>query len=441
MPTDRSMTAERSGVIPHWLDPDRDPIEVVAGEDATVTDADGRRYLDFTSQLYCCNLGHSNEAVASAMAEQLGRIPYVSPSKANDTRRRLGAELRSIAPGPLEEVFFCISGSEANEAAAQIAREATGAQTVLTRWRSYHGASYGAAGLTGDPTTRSRVGRYAAVTGTGKFLPPLDYRSPFAADSPGELAERAAEHLEFVIRNEGPESVAAVMTEVVGGTSGAYPPPPGYFGRVRELCDTYDVLLIVDEVITGFGRCGDWFAAETEAVEPDLLTFAKGVTGAYAPLAGVLLRAEVASVLRERGLGVGQTFAGHPVACAAGLAAIDEYRDGHLEAVDRLAPRLEEGLRGLEARHDAVGDVRGRGLLWAVEFTDPTTGEPFVHPWTDDADNPVDAVLDRAREAGLLLGAGRPPVQVLLAPPFCTTEDEVDGAVEVLDSAVADVFG
>jgi len=427
--------------LPHWSAPDGAPATIVEGSGARVYDDEGTEYLDFIAQLYCVNAGHTNRPIVDAMAAQLERVQYVSSAKHNDARSELAARLVDVAPDSLADVYFAVSGSEANEAAIQLAREYTGATKVLTRWRSYHGGTYGAAGLTGDPSTRATVERYAATTGTGKFLPPLSYRSPFDADSPEELARLAAEHLEFVVRNEGPDSIAAILMEPIGGTSGAYTAPPGYFQRVRELCEEYDILLIADEVITGFGRCGDWFGIQTEDVEPDMITFAKGVTSAYAPLAGVLAREDIAAHFREAGIPVGQTFAGHPVACAAGVAAMDVYADGLIENVRELAPYFESRLRELGDAHDVVGDVRGRGFLWALEFTDPETGEPFVDPWAEDAsENPVAGVREAAADAGVLIGSGRPDVQIILSPPFCVDESDIDEAVDALDAAIGAVF-
>jgi len=425
--------------IPHWNSSDSEAPTIVEGHGARVVDDEGTEYLDFLSQLYCCNAGHGNEAIVNAMTAQADRIPYVSSAKHNDARSALAADLAEIAPGSLSDIYFSVSGSEANEAAVQLAREIQDAGTVLTRWQSYHGGTYGAGSLTGDPSTRKTVERHAAATGTGKFLPPLP--SAFDADSPEELAEKAADHVEFVIRNEGPDSVAAILMEPVGGTSGAYPAPPGYFERLREICDAYDVLLIADEVITGFGRCGEWFGVQTEGVVPDMLTFAKGVTGAYVPLAGVVVDDRIGDWVQEVGNGVGQTFAGHPVACAAGSAAIQEYRDGLIDNVRDLAPHLETRLRELEAEYDAVETVRGRGFLWSVVFADPETGEPFVHPWVDDADNPVAEVREAAADRGVMFGRGRPEVQTLVAPPLCIDGADVDEAVDALAASIEAVFG
>ena len=426
--------------IPHWHDPEGEAMSIVEGEGATVYDDEGTAYLDFVSQLYCTNAGHSNEAITEAMTAQLERIPYVSSAKGNDVRDALADDLAEIAPGSLSEVYFSVSGSEANEAAVQMARTVQDAPTVLTRWQSYHGGTAGAGALTGDPSTRSTVGRYAATTGSEKFLPPLP--TAFDADSPADLAEQAADHVEFVIRNEGADSVAAILMEPVGGSSGGYPAPPGYFERLREICDEYDVLLIADEVITGFGRCGDWFGIQTEGVEPDVITFAKGVTSAYAPLAGVIADEWIGEVVREEGYDLGQTFAGHPVACAAGRAAIDEYESHLLDGVRELAPVLESRLTELADAHDVVETVRGRGFLWSVVFADPETGEPFVHPWDadDDGENPVAAVREAAADRGVIFGSGRPDVQVLLSPPLCTTRAELERGIDVLEEAIAETF-
>ena len=433
--------ATPTDAIPHWHDPDSERPTIVSGHGTRVVDDEGTEYLDFQSQLYCCNAGHDNEAIVAAMDEQARRIPYVSSAKHNDTRSALAAEVAEIAPGSLSSVYFAISGSEANESAAQLARAVQDAPTILTRWQSYHGGTYGSGSFTGDPSTRATVQRHAATTGAAKFLPPLP--EAFDADSPADLADQAARHVEYVIRNEGPDSVAAILVEPVGGTSGAYTAPPGYFTQLREICDDHDVLLIADEVITGFGRCGEWFGIQTEDVVPDAITFAKGITGAYVPLAGVIMDDRIAEHVRTEGHDLGQTFAGHPVACAAGRAALKEYADGLIDAVTEHAPHLESRLGELEDTHEEISAVRGRGFLWSVVFADPETGDPFVDPWVadDDADNPVSSVIEAASDRGVLVGGGRPTVQLIVAPPLCATRDDIDEAVDALDRAIAEVFG
>ncbi len=433
-----SRPTDDSRAFPHWHDPGKEALEIVEGDGAYVTTADGRTHLDFIAQLYCVNAGHGNEAIIEAIEEQLRQVQYVSSAKHNDARSELAGRLADVAPDGLTDVLFSISGSEANESAAQFAREYTGNNKILTRWRSYHGATYGAGSFTGDPQTRAPIERHAATTGSGKFLPPLP--RAFGTDDPQELADQAIEHLRFVIHNEGPDSIAAILTEPVGGTSGAYPAPADYFTQLRELCDEYGILLISDEVIAGFGRCGDWFGIGTEDVQPDMITFAKGVTSAYIPLAGVIARRDIAAHFEEEGFPLGQTFSGHPVACAAGLAAVEEYEDGLIDNVADHADHFESRLRELEAKHDVVCDVHGRGYLWGVEFADPATGEPFVDPRVTDEDNPVDDVLSATRERGVLCGSARPNTQVIVSPPLTVGEAEIDEGVAALDEAIAEVF-
>lgn len=424
--------------IHHWYDPDAEPISIAKGDGITVWDEDENEYLDFCSQLYCTNLGHSNDAVITAMEEQARTIPYVSSAKRSPARDQLAEKLARIAPEPLTHTFFSVSGSEANEIAVQLARERQDAPTVLTRWRSYHGGTYGAGALTGDPETRATIERHAATSGAAKFLPPIP--KAFDTDDPEELARRAGDHLEFVIRNEGPDSIAAILMEPIAGTSGAFPAPPGYLDRVRELCNEYDILLIADEVITGFGRCGEWFGMQTENVDPDMITFAKGITSAYAPLAGVIVTPEVASFVRTNGFDIGQTFGGHPVSCAAGSAALDAYSDGVIENVAEQEETLQSALEEVDANHDGVSDVRGRGFLWGVEFADPTTGNAFHDPRVDDDENPVANVIAEARDRGVLFGGGRPGFQIIISPPLIANQEELERAITILDESIAAVF-
>lgn len=427
-------------ILEHWHTPGKDSPTIVEADGARFTDDEGNEYLDFVSQLACVNAGHGNENIIRAIQEQVERTQYVGPKFGSDVRTRLAERLVEKTPGTLDDIYFAVSGSEANESAIQFARKYQDASKVLTRWRSYHGSTYATGGISGDPSTRS-FEAHAGTTGSVKFLPPLSYRSPWEADTPEELAEKAADHLEFVVRNENPDTIAAIMMEPVGGASGAYAGPPGYFERVREICDKYDILMIADEVITGFCRTGEWFGSITQNVEPDILTFAKGVTSSYVPLAGVAMQPEIADTLRSEGIGVGQTFAGHPVACAAGLAAIEEYENGLLDNVRELSPYLEERLEAIKDAHEVVGDVRGRGFLRAIEITDPETGEPFFDPRVDSGENPVAKVQQRAFENGVLVGTGRPSFQITAYPTFVTEKSDIDEATDVLDDALTEVFG
>jgi taurine--2-oxoglutarate transaminase len=434
--TERQNVTDRN--LPHWHDPSSGNIDIVRGDDVYVETSSGTRYLDFVSQLYCVNAGHGNDAIIQAIEQQLQKVQYVSSAKQNDARSELADRLVDVAPDEHTDVFFSISGSEANESAVQLAREYTGKKKVLTRWRSYHGSTIGASGFTGDPETRGPIEKHAAATGTAKFLPPLP--RAFGTDDPEELADRAIDHLRFVIHNEGPDTIAALLTEPIGGSSGAFPGPADYFPRLRELCDEYDILLITDEVITGFGRCGDWFGIQTENVTPDMMTFAKGVTSAYVPLAGVITSGTIADHFRDEGYPLGQTFSGHPVACAAGVAAIEEYGDGLIENVRNLEGAFESQLVDLEETHDAVTDVHGRGFLWGVEFADPATGEPFVDPRVSDEENPVDEVIEKTMDNHVIVGSGRPTTQVILSPPLSADADAISEGVDALDAAIRATF-
>lgn len=434
-----TVETEKNAAIAHWNTPGSSSLSLNEGNGIRVFDEDGNAYLDFTSQLYCVNAGHSNKRISEAIKSQADRMQYVSSAKDNDVRRELANNLTDVAPESLTDVFFSISGSEANEAAIQIAREIKDASTVLSRWRSYHGATYATGGITGDPETRLAVESQAATTNNVKFLPPFDgVDSPFSARTPEKLTKQAIDHLEYIILNQGPDSIAALVTEVVAGSSGAFTAPPGYFARVRELCNKYDIFLIIDEVITGFGRCGDWFGSQTENLNPDMITFAKGVTSAYVPLAGVLVNNQIGAYLRDEGIDVGQTFAGNPIACAAGNAALEEYEE-LIGDVCRLAPYLEDNLKTL-TEHDVVGNVRGRGFLYAIEFIDPATGNPIFDPRVEDGSNPVKDVLAKTREEGVLFGPGRPPFQIMIAPPFCANKEDIETAIDTLDNAISEVF-
>ncbi|GAD51844.1 PLP-dependent aminotransferase NCgl2355 [Halarchaeum acidiphilum MH1-52-1] len=430
-----------NAAIPHWYEPKHEPDTFVEGEGARVYNDEGEEYLDFVSQLYCVNAGHSQQHIVDAMTEQAEKIPYVSSGSRNPQRDRLARRLTEKAPPNMSNVVFSISGSEANETAMQIVRDYQDAPKILTRWRSYHGATYGAGALTGEPSTRTVLEKHSAASGHAKFLPPLDFCGPFDADTPEELGEQAADHLEWVIRNEGPDSIAALFTEPIAGSSGAYPAPPGYFDRVREICDEHDILLVADEVITGFGRCGEWFGVQTEDLQPDVITFAKGVTSSYAPLAGAIVSEELGDYLEREGLPVGQTFAGHPVSCAAANAAMDVYGDGLIRNVRDLEGHLESHLRELE-EFPKVAEVRGRGFLWSVDFGDPDAEDNafLFDPRVDEGDNPIETLREHAHDRGVVFGAGRPDTQVLICPPLCATREEIDEAVDVLAESIDATF-
>jgi len=414
----------------------RDPLAVADAEGSWFTDLDGRRYLDLASQLVFTNIGHRHPRVVAAIKEQADRLCTLAPAFANDRRGEAARLIAGHAPGGLDRVFFTSGGAEANENAIRMARLHTGRHKILTAYRSYHGATGGAITLTGDPR---RWPSEPGIPGVVRFFGPYPYRSAFGASSESEECERALAHLEEVVTLEGPQSIAAVLIEPVVGTNGILVPPPGYLAGVRDLCDRHGILLIADEVMAGFGRCGEWFAVDHWGVVPDLVTFAKGVNSGYVPLGGVILSPEVAETFAERPYPGGLTYSGHPLACAAAVACIRVMEDeGLIERARDLGERvLAPGLAALADRHRSVGEVRGLGCFWALELVaDRETRRPLV-PFnaSGPAAAPVTAVLKSALEEGVFLFGHFNRVHVL--PPLNISEDDLRFGLEVLDRALA----
>jgi taurine--2-oxoglutarate transaminase len=387
-----------------------DPIPVARAEGVYFWTPEGKRYLDFNSQLMCTNIGHGHPAVVRAIQEQAATLPYANPFMATEVRARLGAKLAEIAPGDIDRFFFTNGGAEANENAIRIARTVTGRPKVLARYRAYHGATAGAISLTGDP--RHKWGR----------------REP-------ETVETALADLEDVIRYEGAHTIAAFILEPVVGTNGLLVPPNGYLQGVRTLCDRHGILLIADEVMSGFGRTGRWFAVEHWNVVPDLLTMAKGLTSAYAPLGAVGLRPEVARAFEHRAFPGGLTYNSHPIGCAAALATIKVYEDeGLVERVAQLAGPLRERMHEMARRHPSVGAVRSIGLFGLFELVrNRTTYEPMA-PFNGTSDEM--AALGRSfREQGLYTFVRWNTF--FTNPPLVVTEAQLDEGFAMIDRALA----
>ena len=406
---------------------------VITGAQGSWLHAGDRRILDFSSGLINVNLGHGHPRVVRAIQEQAERVCYVTPSFGEESRATLARLLAEVTPGDLAKTIFTTGGSEANEHAIKIARLFTRRHKILTQWRSFHGQSQGSMTLGGD---NRRWPAEPGITGVVHFLNPDPYRSVFGSD-----VQKALAHVEEVIWYEGPEYVAAIMVEPIPGTSGVLVPPDGYLRGLRALCDKYGILLVFDEVMTGFGRTGRWFGADHEAVVPDIMTFAKGVTSGYVPLGGAIVSAKIARHFDDHVLWVGSTYSGHPLACAAGVASIEAYReDGLIERSARMGERLLEDLRGLVARHPSVGDVRGRGLFAAIELVKDRRSKEMLERW-----NGPTSALANALKAALL----QRDVYVFcrwnmlfVAPPLSVTEDELGTGVRAIDEAleIADRF-
>ena len=397
-------------------------------------DADGKRYLDLCAGLVAVNLGHGNAHVAQAIEEQARRLCYASPQFLNEGRSLLGERLSALAPWQEgARTFFTTGGGEANEDALKMARAITGRHKVLTAYRSFHGSAPGAGTLTGESR---RWPNEPGIPGVVRFFAPYPYRSPFHTEDPRTEVARALEHLELILAYEDPSRVAALLIEPVVGTNGAIVYPEGYLEGLRELCTRHGIVLIFDEVMSGFGRTGAPFAAQRFGVTPDMITFAKAVTSAYVPLGGVLVRESLAQTFDATPLPCGHTFSGHPLAVAAASAALDEYeRLGLFERARTIEGWLREGLARVMKRAPIVGDVRGVGAFFAIELvTDRATREPAV-PWQGRDPGPLGKILARLRERGVY-AFGRYNV-MLVTPPLTIERDELDEGLDALASVLA----
>jgi taurine--2-oxoglutarate transaminase len=418
-----------------------DPLVVAGGAGSHFWDEAGTRYLDFSSQLVNLNLGHQHPAVVAAIQEQAAALCTIAPTFGNAARGEAARLIASIAPGDLRHVFFTNGGTEANEHAIRMARLTTGRHKVLAAYRSYHGATSGSIALTGDPR---RWPNEPGAPGVVRFFGPYPYRSSFHADSAEQEGQRALAHLEEVFTLEGPHTIAAVILETVVGTNGILVPPDGYLAGVRELCDRHGALLICDEVMSGFARCGEWFAIDRWGVVPDLITFAKGVNSGYVPLGGVLLGPRVYEAFAERPFPGGLTYSGHPLACAAAVATIEVMRDEAIPARVRelgeqvVRPRLEK----LREAHPSVGEVRGLGLFWAIELVRDRATREMLVPYNaaGAAAKPMAEVAAACKARGLWPFTHFNRVHVV--PPCVVTAEELTEGLDILDEAldVADTY-
>lgn len=403
-----------------------DPIPVERAEGVYFYTPDGRRYLDFNSQLMGVNIGHGNLRVADAIAEQARTLPYVSPFLAHEPRARLGRKLVQLLPGDISKVFFTLGGAEANENAIRMARLFTGRLKILSQYRSYHGATAGSITLTGDPR---RWPNEPGIPGVVHVLNP--HHGP---GRPVDTADDALAMLEETIELEGAGTIAAFILEPVVGTNGILIPPDGYLQGVRELCERFGILMIADEVMSGFGRTGEWFAVDHWGVVPDLMTLAKGLTSSYVPLGAVGMREPIARYFDDTVFAGGLTYNSHPIACAAALATIAVYEDDDLVGNAR---RMGEIMRGhdeaLMARHPSVGAVRNLGLFGIIELVrDRATMEP-LSPFNRTSEEMV-AVMRSLLDQGLYTISRWHAI--MTNPPLCITEEELAEGFQIIDQAL-----
>lgn len=413
-----------------------DPPAIAGGQGSYFWDYDGNRYLDFASQLVNANIGHQHPKVVAAIQEQAAKMCTLAPGFAADVRAEAARLIAHRTPGDLDKIFFTNGGAEAVENAVRMARVHTGRPKLLSAYRSYHGATNAAINLTGDPR---RWASDSASAGVVHFWSPFRYRSPFHAETDEQECERALRHLEETITFEGPHTIAAVILESVPGTAGIMPPPPGYLAGVREICDRYGIVFILDEVMAGFGRTGRWLALDHWDARPDLVTFAKGVNSGYVPIGGVAISAEIAATFDERPYPGGLTYSGHPLACASVVAALTAMEEeGIVEHAAEIGERvIGPGLRELAERHPSVGEVRGLGVFWALELVrDRETREPLVpYNASGPANQPMADFAAAAKRGGVWPSVNMNRVHVV--PPCTISETEAKDGLAVLDEALA----
>jgi taurine--2-oxoglutarate transaminase len=402
------------------------PIPVVGGKGVYYWDADGKRYLDFSSQLMSLNVGYQHPKIVAAIQEQATKLCAAHPGTATEPRGLLGHMVAEVTPGNLNKVFFALGGAEANENAVKFARLYTGKHKIITRYRSYHGATYGAITLSGD---YRRPPVEPGIPGVIHVFDPYCYRCVFGYTR--ETCHRECiTHIEEVIRCENPDTVAALFMEGITGSNGIIVPPDDYWPRLREITKKYGILLVSDEVMSGFGRTGEWFSVNHWNVVPDIITMAKGLTSSYLPLGAVAVSEPIAQHFEDKYLYMGLTYFGHPMSCAAGVAAINVYKEDHLiENSKTLGKVLGAELERIKQAHASVGDVRYIGLFSLLELVkDRTTKEPM------DAAT-MNAIRSQLVAEGLTTFISQS--WIFVCPPLCITRDELLTGLNIVEKALA----
>ena len=429
----RAYELDRKHVFHSWSAQEKiDPMTVLDAEGAWIWDGEGNKLLDFTSQLIFTNIGHKHPKVVAAIQQQAEKLCTIAPQHANDARSEAARLITGLLPEDINHVFFTNGGADANEHAVRMARLHTGRRKVLSAYRSYHGGTQLAVNLTGDPR---RLASDQASDGVVHFLPAYTYQSYFGSENDKQESERALNHLRDVVLLEGRDKIAAIVLEAIPGTAGIYLPPAGYLQGVRELCDEHGIVLIIDEVMAGFGRAGQWFAHQHYGIEPDIVTFAKGVNSGYVPLGGVAMDDAIYSTFAETPYLGGLTYSGHPLAAAAAVATINAMQDESMvEHAQRLGdevigPRLEE----LKDNHASVGDVRGVGAFWAIELVqDRETREPLAPYGQTPA--VMNQIVAECKRNGLLPFINMNRIHI--CPALNISKEDVLFGIDVIDQAL-----
>lgn len=397
---------------------------------------DGTRYLDFSSQLMNVNIGHGNKKVGEAVARQMAEVSYVYPGAATKVRGELGKKLAEIAPGSLNKTFFTLGGAEAIENAIKLARAYTGKHKIIAQYRSYHGSTYGAISAGGDP--RKHPVDSQQVPNIIHVENPYFYRCPWHSSTEEECSERCADNMERVIQFEGPDNIAAIILEGESGSSGCIKYPPDYWARIRELANRYNILLIDDEVMSGFGRTGKWFAVEHHGVEPDIICMAKGLTAGYLPLGGIIVSDEIANNFIDRALPLGLTYSGHAVSCAAALAVLNIYEEEDLiNNAARMGNYMDKKVEALKQQHPSIGDFRNTGLLGCIELVKNRQSKEPMAPWNAKPEQMeiMNQVAKKIKDLGMFTFVRWN--FIFIAPPLIITEAQIDEGLDIISQAIS----
>jgi taurine--2-oxoglutarate transaminase len=412
------------------------PIDADKAKGVYVYDKDGKKYLDFSSQLMNVNIGHGNQRITKAVCKQMEELSYVFPGMATNARAELGKKLAEITPENLTKSFFTLGGAEAIENAIKIARMYTGRHKIITHYRSYHGATYGAISAGGDP--RKFPIDSQGVPNMIHVENPYFYRCPWGTSSIEECGKMALAHLERVIKFENPDSIAAIIMEGESGSSGCIKYPPFYLKNIRQICDKYGILLIDDEVMSGFGRTGKMFAIEHHKINPDIMCVAKGLTSGYLPLGATIVSDKIAKHFDNKPLVIGLTYSAHAVACAAALENIKILEEENMiQNAELMGKYIEQKIEELKAKHPSIGDFRNTGLLGCIELVkNKQTKEP-VTPWNASSDKMevTNRMAAKVRELGMFTFVRWN--WIFIAPPLCITKEEIDEGIEIISQVIS----
>ena len=408
------------------------PIPVEKAEGIYFYDYDGNRYTDMSSQLVNLNVGFGNKDIADAIKAQVDKFCFVGPAYANEPRTKLAKMIVDLLPDNFGKVFFTNAGADANENAIKIARMYTGRNKVFSRYRSYHGSSFGAGNLTGEPR---RYPLEPGIPGFVKFFDPYVYREKIEFPSEEAAADYYVSKLREQIIYEGPDSVAAIVMETITGSNGIIIPPKGYLKGVRAICDEFGIVMICDEVMAGWGRTGKMFAFENFDVKPDLVSFAKGVTCGYVQLGGVAVSSKIAAYFDDHLLSCGLTYSGHPLACAAGVACVNYYQKANiLDNVNKIGAVLADILDGFKASHPCVGDARHIGLFSCVELVkDKATKEALV-PYGKDPEGIMGKIIGELKKRKFMTYSHEN--MIFICPPLIITEEQLKEELAKLDEVL-----